>query len=395
MFNSKLNLWYLGLLSLLALTPQFLMRMDLDIAWWFYSHLTTYYGDLWYCWENYLNHGFPYPREYPAGIQLLFRLLYLIPGVITNYNEYFIIICAILTSIFILSNLYMYKMLSKERYADFLWLWLFSPSVLIYILMNLDILPICTIIVAYYCFNQRNYRCCAILIALGATIKVFPIFLFPVYFFAIPIANSCKVSTQRWVQHLSTNLFARARLRFLFLMLICWVLFNLPFIVLDSDAWSFPYLWQIQENFARNAHSGSWTWLLFQLCNQLGVGSISGKLTLILFASLYFYLVHKYWNLPLCRRLVIVMLLFLLTDRIYSPQYNLYLLVFLALVDYKVNWRWFYLLELPNLTQLLFTFYLTEHAIILQAVISLKYLAMLLLLRDNLQQSVPNLAGKD
>ena len=89
-----------------------------------------------------------------------------------------------------------------------------------------------------------------------------------------------------------------------------------------------------------------------------------GKVSLVLFAGSYLYFIRKYNYLPIARQLLIVMILFIFTDRVYSPQYNLYLLPFLVLVDYKIDWRWFYLLELPNFIQGFFLFAVKKQSIL-------------------------------
>jgi len=82
------------------------------------------------------------------------------------------------------------------------------------------------------------------------------------------------------------------------------------------------------------------------------------------------------------------MILFLLTDRVYSPQYNLYLLPFLVLVDYKINWKYFYLLEIPNLIQCFFLFAIHNFPLIQQGIIATKYVALVLLLLQALREPV-------
>lgn len=354
------NTHYLILyLTLLALLPQYLMRCNLTICWWFYEKFTTYFGDLWYCWNNYLSHGFPYPREYPSLIQQIFRLVAKVPGIEQNYSYYLIFPVAILTGCALLSSYYLYKL--QPSMKSILILWIFAPSFLFYGLLNVDFLPIVTIIVSYYCFN-RNHKLSAILwLSLGTAIKVFPIFLLPVYL-------------------LSAEKSERIKLTFAFI--VGWLILNIPFMISDWGAWSFPYIWQIQSNFARSSEDGSWTWLIFQLFDHFGIGGWSGKVSLLLFALTYLVILRKYWGLPLARKLMVVIILFLLTDRVYSPQYNLYLLPFLVLVDYKVALKYFYLLEIPNFIQGFFLFFMKQHTLLLQGIVACKYLALILLLHQ-------------
>ncbi len=347
------------LVTLIALLPEFVMRRNMITLYYMYEHFTTYFGDLWYCWDNYLSKGFPYPREYPALIQGIFRVLFKIPGVAEDYNYYIWFIVAILTASAVISSCYLF--IIRGSWQRLLMYWLLAPSFLFYGLMNVDVLPIATIVLSYYCFSREKYNWSASWLALGTAIKVFPVFLFPVYFFATPKDKRLELAS---------------------FMVVIWLALNLPFMAADWSAWSYPYLWQIQENYARTVTDGSWTWLVFTLFDHFGIGSWSGKVSLCLFAGSYLYFIRKYHHLPLARQLLIVMILFILTDRVYSPQYNLYLLPFLALVDYKIDWRWFYLLEISDLIQGFFLFAVKNNPYYLQSILVLKYIALILLLRQ-------------
>lgn len=354
--SSRLNV-LLICATLLAMLPEFLMRSNLDIMYWFYSHFSTYFGDLWYCWDNFLAKDFPYPREYPSLIQLIFRGIYLIPEVTTDYSLYIIFPVALLAIAATLNTHLMHHLgASSQRLVVF---WILAPSFLFYSLLNLDLLPIVTILYSYLFFNSKRYHLCALSLAVGTAIKVFPIFLFPVYFFAAPKDK---------------------RFEMILFLVIIWFSLNLPFMTADWDAWKFTYVMQIQQNFARTSSDGSWTWILYQLFEHYGIGSWSGKVSLVIFATAYFLIMKHFWHLSLIRRLTIVIILFLLTDKVYSPQYNLYLLPFLVLLDFQIKLRWFYLLEIPNFIQGFFLFAIKNQPVLLQGIIFVKYFALLFLL---------------
>ena len=84
-----------------------------------------------------------------------------------------------------------------------------------------------------------------------------------------------------------------------------------------------------------------------------------------------------------------MILIFLATDRIYSPQYNLYLLPFLAMADYRVKKGPFYLLEIPNAIHILALFWLTSHLALFQSLIAGKYIAIVWLYVENYRNSRP------
>ncbi len=95
-----------------------------------------------------------------------------------------------------------------------------------------------------------------------------------------------------------------------------------------------------------------------------------------------------FWHLSLIRRLTVIILLFLLTDKVYSPQYNLYLLPFLVLLDFQIKLRWFYLLEIPNFIQVFFLFAIKQQPILLQGIIFIKYFALIAILISVLRNQV-------
>lgn len=352
--------------AVLALVPEYLIRSNLDIMYLFYNHFTTYFGDLWYCWNNYLTIGFPYPREYPSGIQLLFRGLFIIPGLKSNYNLYMMIISSILAVCAIVIAWIIYTIAAEDDVAKsrVYLVWLLSPAYLFYGLLNLDFLAILTMLLAYYYFRKNKYILSGVMLAIGMTIKVFPIFILPVLFF------SCG-----W----------NKRLRLLASTVVTWLVFNIPLMIADFGAWSFPYMWQSHDNYAKSMSDGSWLWLVNTFLSNFNLGHLTGTLSFLLFIGLYIYLLKKNWHLALGNKLALVILVFLLTDRIYSPQYDLYLLPFLALSNIKISrkdfYTYFYLLEIPNFLLVFFCFYLKSTApIALQVLLVCKYFALTMLL---------------
>ncbi|RTK98834.1 MAG: DUF2029 domain-containing protein [Proteobacteria bacterium] len=364
--NQRVNSRYsylIVIISILGFIPQYLLRCNFDILYWMYNHFSTYFGDIWYCWSNYLNHNFPYPSEYPAGIQLIFRGLFLIPELKDNFAYYMAIMAVIFLIITLLISIILLKLTIPTR--KILCFWLLAPSFLFYNFWNLDIFPILTMLLAFYCWQRNDHFLAIIALALGTTLKVFPIFVLPVYLLSVDKKHG---------------------LRLLLIFVLSWLLMNLPLMIVNWDAWIFPYSWQIQNNYSRTIQDGSWTWLLYVLLNPLGYGGLVGKISLILFASGYAILMTKYRDLTLDTKIVVVMIMFLLTDRVYSPQYDLYLLSALVLFSGKTKLYQFYLLEIPNLLQGLFLFFFKNHAILLQLLLLCKYCALILMLINVLQQ---------
>ena len=91
-------------------------------------------------------------------------------------------------------------------------------------------------------------------------------------------------------------------------------------------------------------------------------------------------------------QLVTVLILFLLTDRIYSPQYHLYLLPFLVLLPYQINKIAFYLVEIINVAIVFFLFKLFDNLVLLQILVFLRYFLLIALLVDNYKKTNLNYA---
>ncbi len=354
------------ILTTIVLLPEYAIRMNLDVLNWMYVHFSTYYSDLWYCWNNYLSQGFSYPQEYPSGIQMFFILLSKIPNIQSNYTWYMIIISSILLIIaLMITSLLVHLQQSLRKIIIF---WLCAPSFLFFALYNLDLLPILTMLLCYFCYRHNKLSYGVMWLALGTTLKVFPIFVLPIYLLSVSRMKFWQLSL---------------------IFIVTWLCLNVPLMYFDWSAWVFPYVWQIQSNFARDIHDGSWTWLIFQLFDHFGYGNWSGKVSLLLFALGYLVLITKYRDLELETKLAIVMILFLLTDRVYSPQYNLYLLSCLVLLRVRINLFYFYLLEISNVTQCFFLFYIKSNGFILQSILLIKYISLIILL-INLVQCLPN-----
>ncbi|MCD4784466.1 MAG: DUF2029 domain-containing protein [Candidatus Eremiobacteraeota bacterium] len=356
-----------SLATISALVPQYYIRSTYNIYIYLTTKFGTYPSDLWYCWNHYLAKGFPYPREYPSGIQMIFKFLYQVKPKNLNFDGYMIIICIFMGIFALLITYLLYGLVEKTHKKTWkIWVfWIFAPSFLWYALYNVDLISVFTIVMGYYLFVEEEYYLSAAIIALGTALKVFPIFMTPLLLFQCP---------------------KKKRLGSILTFVGVWVGFNLPFMLKEWDAWKYPYQWQIKHNFAKNARDGSFFWVIHIILNNIEVWVKThiprsgflwnihmmlspykyhmGKVSLLLYGALYYLFLRKKWDLPFARKCAGIMMLFLLTDRIYSPQYHLYLLPFLVLVDYNFKKKihkilflaTFYIAEIPNALHTVFMF---------------------------------------
>lgn len=353
------NLIYLFLGTILALVPSFAIRINIDLSMVFYEKLGTYLGDIWNFFANYLQKGLHYPPEYPVGIRFVYEIFQFdkfqtLSGFFSA-NAFVLTICALVITYL----LYLIVKNSGKNFSSIWYYWILAPSFIVYSLYNYDLPAIMFAVLSYYLLTKNKYNGSAISLALGAVIKFFPVYLLPIF-----IINSPK----------------EKRLKYFIVFVITFALCNLPYMISDFSSWAYPYLWQITNNLSHSAREQTYWWILYPY-----LGKSLGAISLLLFASLYTYFLIKLKNKPIALQIVAILILFLLTDRIYSPQYNLYLLPFLVILPYFVNKPLFYLLELTNCAVIIFFFKLTGDLVLLQSIVFVRYLLLIVLFIINYQ----------
>jgi len=372
-----------------ALVPGYLMRINQDVYMWFFNTFKTYPGDLWNFFANYLDKGLHYPPEYPAGL----RWFYEVMGFwkYRDYTWFFTVNALILAAFAIGTTILIYKIQvlrqaeettesplnnqpssalspdddAKARRmtghvwpgAGLFWFWILAPSFIVYSFINYDLPVIFLIVLAVYLYHRNHIYGAVASLALGMVVKVFPVFLLPVFILKSP--------KKHWPW-----------LALLFGAIV--VGLNLPYAIENFDSWLFPYTWQIGQNVSRDPTAGTYWWIFYPwLKNYLGWTSLG------LFSGLYLFTYRRLRQTSLENFCLAVILIFLATDRIYSPQYNMYLLPFLAMADYRVKKGPFYLLEIPNAIHILALFWLKNHLVLFQSLIAAKYIAIVWLYVEN------------
>ncbi len=160
--------------------------------------------------------------------------------------------------------------------------------------------------------------------------------------------------------------------------------------MIDFHAWIYPYLWQISSNLSTGPDQDTYWWIIYPL-----TGKMTGWLSLVLFGSLYLWSCFKMKKARFLELCLTVIILFLLTARIYSPQYNLYLLPFLVLASYSINKKLFYFVEIPNLFIVLFCFFLKANPFYLQILVLIRYAALIGLLLLNFKKRHQTITESD
>jgi uncharacterized membrane protein len=198
-----------------------------------------------------------------------------------------------------------------------------SPALLLYGFLNWDLLPVAISTAAVYVFLARRNLASGGLLGLGASTKLYPAL------FVLPFA---------------LDRFMRGRTReaaaLVAASLAVWAALNIPFALLSRPEWSLVYrfsavrpvdwgsLWYLA------CHDESWRFA----CSNTTLVNVS---SVVLFAGLSLLIgrtaIRRTSVLPLWASAFPLLVVFLLSSKVYSPQYSLWLVPWFALVQPRLG----------------------------------------------------------
>ncbi|MGI8458369.1 MAG: glycosyltransferase family 87 protein [Propionibacteriaceae bacterium] len=192
-----------------------------------------------------------------------------------------------------------------------------SPCVAATALINWDLLPVALTAVGFACWSRHKPTAAGIFWGLGMAAKLYPVF------FLGPLVLLCLRS--RRMREFGTMIAGFA---------VAWLVVNLPVIVLAPDAWL--DFWRFNSD--RSGDLGS-LWYVLSLAGH-EVPSIN-VVALLIFAALCVLIAFLCLGAPVRPRFgsvaFLVLAAFLVTNKVYSPQYVLWLLPLLVLA--RPRWR--------------------------------------------------------
>ena len=338
--------------------------------WPLFYGLGTYPGDIWYVHMNYggfLQEHFFFRMEYPIGIFMLIKLATGLTLLISENLQYktFLATNAVILGAFGLGTAFLLwriqhlTMHGQRRVKWRIWVfWVLAPSFIFYSLLNFDLPAVFLCLLAIYFHLQRKEDLSAVSLGLGTAVKFFPILLLPLFLFDKKIRNYVRYCVVAGVS---------------------WLLVNLPFMLLDFEAWLFPYLWQATREPTRDG-----------VClPPLPCSRRHGSLPLLslLYALTLLYMsrhrTERGTQSLLSKRMRLVgfsvplLTSFLLANRIFSPQYILWVLPFLVFAS-PLSFVSFYLFEIPNVAHTLFLFkYMADYPLLSLTLRAIRYLALI------------------
>ena len=273
-----------------------------------------------------VHHVWPYSSatnsvEYPPLTAVVMWATALItPSGTYSDKTYFLINVALLALLFIAVAFVVSKINRKKWY-----LLPVLPAVVASLYINWDLWAVLTAVISIYWFDRKRYELSAVILAISIATKFFPIVLL------IPMALIFIRQGE-----------IRRGVRYIALTLFLWIVINLPFALTTPSGW-----WRFFKlNTSRPADLGSlWQALNIFKINPPGINLLWGVLFILTSLAAFALLLRRATTPTLAEIAFIFVALFTAFNKVYSPQYVLWLapLGVIALVNNRERsafWIW-------------------------------------------------------
>ena len=200
--------------------------------------------------------------------------------------------------------------------------WAAAPALVLYSVYNWDLLPVAWTLGAVLAWRRGRYGLAAAFLGLGAATKIYP------GFFLLPLLVERLVARDRRGALMVAGVGGGS-----------WLAVNLPFMLINFDGWFATYRFQAGRTADLTTNSiyfwGFPEWSP-TMVNRFSATVIAALWLVALVAG--FVLRHRHAGYPWIQVSAAMLASFLAFNKVYSPQYALWVLPFLALI--AVRWGW-------------------------------------------------------
>jgi uncharacterized membrane protein len=305
-----------ALATVLTVALSLLLRASCSPHWWgpgarhpyCYSDLAALYGR-----PTFERDALPYVEaasEYPVLTALLGYGAALASSSVLGF---FLVNSAVLALLAIATSLFLERMVGARA-----GLFALAPTLVLYALLNWDLMAVALATSGIWAFLTRRDRLAGALLGLGAAAKLYPALL------AVPLVVDLVAQGRRRRAAGVAGSAAAA-----------WLFVNLPFAIAAPDGWSLFLRFSASRPPTEGTLWSVGCRTLFHATRCLEVDAVNG-ISLVAFAALF----GVYWwkvrrsasDLPTWTLGLPMLVALLLTSKVYSPQYSLWLLPWFALV---------------------------------------------------------------
>ncbi len=200
------------------------------------------------------------------------------------------------------------------------WLLSVCPLVFVYALLNWDIFAIFLMLLGWRQYRRGRYGSAGAWLAAGTFAKLYPAFL--LVFVLVELARRSRDG--------DGTVTRQAVVKFVGWAAAVSLVINVPFMVLNFANWSLFFGF----NADRSEQDGLLFWL--RLLNHLSTRAAAVVLVVVVVAFVAVGVVAVWRGAEVCRVTAMVFAGFLLVQKVYSPQYTLWLFVFALLAEWQV-----------------------------------------------------------
>ena len=256
------------------------------------------------------------PIEYPLITGFFIYLAWFFGKSLLGYA---ILSYALLTLFTIITALTLHKLCGILN-ADKSRIWLFfvfAPSMIVFNIFNWDIIAVMFMVLAIYLYYRNKFIWASLFLALGFNAKIFPVLLLPIFLLKTGWKNKIKIALT---------------------FIVTSIVLNIYFMIKNFSVWKSTYIF----HGLRQPNIDS-VWALTGLNIQ-----IINILSLVLFLLFFALLAYNHKKYDTIKMGFLAVLLFLIVNKIFSPQYMLWLLPFFVLSSFITKIQ-YYALEALNL----------------------------------------------
>lgn len=278
---------------------------------WAYNHLA--YSDIVKLYQTrylYL-HLFPYIQtriEYPVITGLFMGVTSIFNGISAYFLFTFLLLYLFaLMTYFILERI-------TPRYAIY---FAVSPMLLVYGMLNWDLLGIVLMVLAWYQYHQKHWVLSSILFSLGVFAKLFPIFFLP--FILAELWRNRAFKTMR---------------KMVSAFVVTSLVINVPFMLGNFKNWAFFFTYNAGRGLGADIYANEWI-------HGIATSAANMFSLSVMVLTVVYLMWRVYQGGRVTQAAAYAFTVFLLVNKVYSPQYTLWLLVFAIIAEWPA---WTYLM---------------------------------------------------